>query len=144
MTTTEVTRAVELDMGHRVPSHDGKCRNPHGHRYRLEVTVTGPVRIGIDDPEDGMVIDFARLAAALNVVHDAFDHAFAVAEHDHQMRAALAQDPSWKVVLIDGPPTAEVLAHVWGAELVLALAPMRVVRVRVYETPKSWADWRPA
>jgi 6-pyruvoyltetrahydropterin/6-carboxytetrahydropterin synthase len=40
---TEVTKIVEWDMGHRVPNHKSKCRNPHGHRYRLEVTIGGPL-----------------------------------------------------------------------------------------------------
>lgn len=49
-------RAFEFEAAHRLPRHAGKCRELHGHSYRLVVTVERPV-----DLESGMAIDFADL-----------------------------------------------------------------------------------
>ena len=38
-----ITRRLEFDSGHRIPNHDGQCRHLHGHRYAIEVTLTGDV-----------------------------------------------------------------------------------------------------
>jgi 6-pyruvoyltetrahydropterin/6-carboxytetrahydropterin synthase len=52
----QVTTEFHFSAGHRLPRHAGACRTPHGHNYRLLVSVEGPV-----DPETGMVIDFHHL-----------------------------------------------------------------------------------
>lgn len=78
-----VTRVVEFSASHRLHSPRlsaeanravfGKCNNPngHGHSYRLEAAVTGPL-----DPETGLVAAASRLDAALvEVVLARFDGA---------------------------------------------------------------------
>jgi 6-pyruvoyltetrahydropterin/6-carboxytetrahydropterin synthase len=47
---------------------DHKCRRMHGHSYRVEVYVSGPVR------DDGMVMDFAELKAAWGPLKNRLDH----------------------------------------------------------------------
>ncbi|RDS98986.1 6-carboxytetrahydropterin synthase QueD, partial [Burkholderia contaminans] len=42
-----ITRKLEFDAGHRIPDHRSQCRNLHGHRYVLEVTLRGD----LVDPE---------------------------------------------------------------------------------------------
>ena len=44
----EITTRMEFDSGHRIPNHKSVCKNLHGHRYAIEVTVKGkeePVKI---------------------------------------------------------------------------------------------------
>ena len=41
--TISITRRLEFDSGHRIPNHDGQCRHLHGHRYAIEVTLTGEI-----------------------------------------------------------------------------------------------------
>jgi 6-pyruvoyltetrahydropterin/6-carboxytetrahydropterin synthase len=53
-----VRREFEFEAAHRLPRHPGKCRQPHGHSYRLAVTVERPVH-----PESGLAIDFSELKA---------------------------------------------------------------------------------
>lgn len=139
--STTVTRRITLDAGHRVPGHLGQCRNLHGHTYTIEATVEGDV------PADGMVIDFGVLKDALiEEVHQSWDHAFLVHKLDTLARKALAVEPTWKVAVLDEPPTAENLA----AEVAcligprLATAGVQLVRVVVHETPNCWACWEPA
>lgn len=51
-----VRRSFDFEAAHHLPNHPGKCRKPHGHSYRLVVSVDRPV-----DPGSGMVIDFTDL-----------------------------------------------------------------------------------
>jgi 6-pyruvoyltetrahydropterin/6-carboxytetrahydropterin synthase len=64
-----VSKIFRFEAAHHLPNHDGKCRNPHGHSYKVVVTCEGPIR-GIsgssredDDPKRGMVVDFAEIKA---------------------------------------------------------------------------------
>ena len=132
-----ITKWIEFDAGHRVATHDGKCRNLHGHRYRVGVTVQGPI------PQDGMVVDFGILGAVLREhVHDRFDHVFIYDQNDHAVEHVLSEGP-WRGAPVPGPPTAENLA-VWIADTVRSHMPrFPVVRVEVYETPNSVGTWTP-
>jgi len=65
-----VRREFEFEAAHRLPRHEGKCRLPHGHSYRLAVTVEREV-----DPESGLAIDFSELKAVVErEVLQALDH----------------------------------------------------------------------
>ena len=39
----EITTRLEFDAGHRIPSHKSNCKNLHGHRYCIEVTIKGDI-----------------------------------------------------------------------------------------------------
>jgi len=139
----QITKRIEFDAGHRVPSHKSKCRNIHGHRYIMEATVTGEIKPIRGESDDGMVIDFGDLKEAMTVmVHDVLDHAFIVYDHDTQCRAALsAMDVNHKTVIVDFIPTAENLVIWCFNEIQKGLPPtMRLQKVRLYETPNSFAD----
>jgi 6-pyruvoyltetrahydropterin/6-carboxytetrahydropterin synthase len=64
-----VTKVFTMDCAHRLRDYDGKCANLHGHTYRLEITVTGPV----DDR--GMIVDFGDLKTLVDrLVISRIDH----------------------------------------------------------------------
>ena len=64
-----VTKEFTFDSAHFLPSYNGKCENMHGHTYRLQVTVDGPL------DHEGMVIDFALLKKTVKAkVLDQLDH----------------------------------------------------------------------
>ena len=42
--SVRITRRLEFDAGHRIPNHASQCRHLHGHRYAIEVTLSGEVR----------------------------------------------------------------------------------------------------
>jgi 6-pyruvoyltetrahydropterin/6-carboxytetrahydropterin synthase len=50
-----VCREFYFDASHHLPDYKGKCENPHGHTYKLEVVVEGDVK------SDGLVMDFQRI-----------------------------------------------------------------------------------
>lgn len=55
-----------FDASHQLPYHQGKCARLHGHTYRVEVGLSGPVRADRpEDPQSGMVLDFASVKSAL-------------------------------------------------------------------------------
>lgn len=54
-----ITREIGIDMGHRVTHHGSKCRNLHGHRYTIQVTVRGPLFEAGE--QEGMVLDYGFL-----------------------------------------------------------------------------------
>lgn len=72
------TLRIELktfDSAHQLPQHFGKCRNLHGHTYKVFVEVVGPIRVG-DRVDAGMVIDFGVIKTLWNEqLHPKLDHA---------------------------------------------------------------------
>ena len=63
-------RQFRFEAAHRLPRHPGKCRELHGHSYRLVVVVDGP-----PEPASGMVMDFADLKRIVRrEVIDPLDH----------------------------------------------------------------------
>ncbi|MGE5328067.1 MAG: 6-carboxytetrahydropterin synthase QueD [Deltaproteobacteria bacterium] len=66
-----ITKSFTFDSAHNLTGHSGSCENLHGHTYRLEVTVTGPIS------EQGMVVDFKDLKAVVekNIIQK-LDHQY--------------------------------------------------------------------
>ena len=60
-----ITKTIEWEMGHRIPNHAGKCRNPHGHHYKLELTVSGPLCTETEPQLEGMIVDFGQVRQLL-------------------------------------------------------------------------------
>lgn len=141
-----ITRRLEFDAGHRVPSHASQCRHLHGHRYALEITLSGEIIRTEGAAEEGMVMDFSEVKAIANrVLVDQWDHAFLAYQDDRKVVEFLATLPGHKTVVLPVVPTAENLAA--EAFRVLDAAyrdtygnQLRLHRVRLYETPNNWAD----
>lgn len=141
-----ITKYVEFDAGHRVPDHLSKCRSPHGHRYKVEAEVTGPVLTA--GPENGMVLDFGHLKALLtDIAHDRFDHAFILYAGDTELYDFLTHT-DFKVAVLSKVPTAENLAAVIAEDLEREVTnwhpDLTLTRVTVWETPTCTATWTPA
>jgi len=141
-----ITRRLEFDAGHRIPNHQSRCRHLHGHRYALEVTLSGEVIAARGDPREGMLMDFSEVKAiAQREVVDLWDHAFLAWREDRPVLAFLATLPEHRTVIFDAPPTAEHLAQAAFALLEPAYRDeygnrLRLECVRLYETPNCWAD----
>ena len=69
-----ITRRLEFDAGHRIPAHDSQCRHLHGHRYALEVTLSGELIVTEGASNQAMVMDFSEVKAIAKqlVVDEAF------------------------------------------------------------------------
>jgi 6-pyruvoyltetrahydropterin/6-carboxytetrahydropterin synthase len=141
-----ITRRLEFDAGHRIPSHNSQCKHLHGHRYAIEITLSGDIITAEGQPEQGMVMDFSDVKRIANEkLVDAWDHAFLVYRGDHMVCDFLATLPDHKTVILDVVPTAENLAQTAFSILNDAYRDtygnrLRLEQVRLYETPNNWAD----
>lgn len=143
----EISKEIEFDAGHRVPSHQGKCKNPHGHRYKVRVTCEGRI---VDNPgasDHGMLVDFSDLKALMTEhVHDVLDHGFIAWRLDKPMLDALSIY-DWNVITFPYIPTAENIARWTWDELDSRITgrfgdDLRLSEVAIWETPTSVAYFR--
>jgi len=93
-------RPIRISAGHRIMHHEGKCSRPHGHNYEITVRVAG----GLTD--EGWVVDKGDVTAAI----DDWDHRFLVEDGDPLIEAFEASGDADALVVLDAPPTAEVMA----------------------------------
>jgi len=142
----QITRRLEFDAGHRIPSHNSQCKHLHGHRYALEITLSGDIVTREGASEQGMVMDFSDVKRiAKEHVVDAWDHAFLVYRGDTMVFEFLKKIPGHKTVVLDVVPTAENLALIAFRLLENAYRDtynnhLTLERVRLYETPNNWSD----
>ena len=141
-----ITRRLEFDAGHRIPNHKSQCRHLHGHRYAIEITLSGDIITSEGLPEQGMVMDFTDVKRiAMEQLVNAWDHAFLVYRGDKPVCDFLASLPDHKTVILNVVPTAENLAQIAFDILEPAYQDtygfsLRLERIRIYETPNNWAD----
>lgn len=141
-----ITRRLEFDAGHRIPNHKSQCKHLHGHRYAIEITLSGDIITDEGRSELGMVMDFSDVKhIAKTRLVDAWDHAFLVYRGDKPVCDFLASLPNHKTVILDVVPTAENLAKVAFDILDPAYQDsygnhLHLEQVRLYETPNNWAD----
>lgn len=140
-----ISKEIGIDAGHRVPGHLSKCRNPHGHRYRILVHCTGTI---IEEPgaaDEGMLVDFGDLKTIMMEEIDAvLDHGFIVYEDDNEMLDGLSMNSTWKVIKFPYVPTAENIARwIWDRIEPRVNAEFRnnltLSGIEVFETPSSRA-----
>jgi len=142
----QITTRLEFDAGHRIPSHKSQCKNLHGHRYAIEITLSGDIITLENASENGMVMDFSDVKSiAKSAVVDVWDHAFLVYQYDNEILNFLNALPNHKTVVFPTVPTAENMA----AEAFKILKNqyqdtygnhLKLEKVRLYETPNNWAD----
>jgi 6-pyruvoyltetrahydropterin/6-carboxytetrahydropterin synthase len=141
-----ITRKLEFDAGHRIPDHKSQCRNLHGHRYTLEITLTGAVISEEGSSDNGMIMDFSDVKAlAKQHLVDVWDHAFIVYAKDKALREFLESIPGHKTVVIDSIPTVENLAQEAFAILKAVYRDrygtgLHLHRLVLHETPNCWAE----
>ncbi|WP_300621905.1 6-carboxytetrahydropterin synthase QueD [Dokdonella sp.] len=69
----EISKTFHIEAAHRLPNvpEGHKCARLHGHSFRVEVQVSGPL-----DPHLGWVMDFADIKSAFAPVFDQLDHRY--------------------------------------------------------------------
>jgi len=95
-------RPLRISAGHRLLHHDGKCSRPHGHNYEVTVRVTGNLT------DEGWVVDKGEVTDVV----DEWDHRFLLEAGDPLVEAFDASGDGDAVVVLDHPPTAEVMAAI--------------------------------
>ncbi|WP_226011904.1 6-pyruvoyl trahydropterin synthase family protein [Halomicrobium salinisoli] len=104
-------RPIRISAGHRIMHHDGKCSRPHGHNYAVTVRLVGELT------EEGWIADKGAVTDAI----DAWDHRFLLEAGDPLIEAFEESGDGDAVVVLDAPPTAEVMSVLLEERLAEAL-----------------------
>ena len=139
-----LTKEFAFEPAHALAGYDGKCREIHGHSYRLFVTVAGTPSEREDDPKRGMVMDFGDLKRIVgSEIVDRLDHSFVMRRTPESERIASTLGGEFRnVILVDYQPTCENMLCDFAARLRAALpATVRLHSLRLHETATSYAEW---
>jgi 6-pyruvoyltetrahydropterin/6-carboxytetrahydropterin synthase len=144
MTKIRVTKQFTFETGHALYGYDGKCKNVHGHSYKLSVTVIGTPSTAKDDVKLGMVIDFGDLKQIVKEeVVDPFDHATVFNKNTpHIELAEELQNRGHKVILANYQPTSENMVIDFAEKITARLpAHLQLHSLQLRETETAYAEW---
>tara|TARA_B100001250_G_scaffold347682_1_gene318041 strand:- start:643 stop:1080 length:438 start_codon:yes stop_codon:yes gene_type:complete len=142
----EITTRLEFDAGHRIPNHKSICKNLHGHRYCIEVTIKGKINSDKLNSDFGMVIDFKDAKELIKeTIVDEWDHSFIVYKDDAIVLEFLKSLDNHKTVIFPLVPTAENMAIIAMEKLKIAFDnkfgnSIKPFKIKLFETPNNWAE----
>lgn len=143
MAKIRLTKQYDFEMAHALYNYDGRCRNVHGHSYKLSVTIIGEPLKDDTHPKNGMVMDFGDLKKVVQEdIVDSLDHALVVykdAPQDKLLELGVMYE---RYHVFNFQPTSENLV-IYIAEQIQKALPERVQlhSVRLNETTSSYAEW---
>lgn len=144
MSTVRITKQFSFETGHALYGYDGKCKNVHGHSYKLSVTVIGHPINDKSNVKYGMVIDFSDLKKIVKEeIVDVFDHATVFNKNTpHVELAKELEDRGHNVLLVDYQPTSEMMV-IDFAKKIQTYLPKNITlhSLRLQETDTSFAEW---
>ncbi len=150
----QICKTFTIESGHMLSKHPDRCRFPHGHSRSIELVLSAP------DLDDGdMVCDFKWIKLAVKDYLDTYDHGLCVNASDPAIEALKGFDERI-IIFEEGDPTTELLAKRIYDFLVEQISTgksfdtpegvtysirptVRLNRVRVGETPSTWAEYAP-
>lgn len=131
----KIAKEFTWEMGHRLPFHEGKCRNLHGHSYKCMIELGG------EPDTNGMVLDYYDMKKIIEPILDELDHSFMVFSGDKELIEVLDKLNSKKVV-VDFQTTAENICIYLLDEIKSSDIPANIhsLKVRVLETENTYAE----
>lgn len=144
MSNIRITKRFSFETGHALYGYDGKCKNVHGHSYKLFVTVIGTPNQDKTNVKYGMVIDFSDLKTIVKEeVVDVFDHATVFNKNTpHIELARELESRGHHVILVDYQPTSENMVIDFMRKIISRLpAHIKLYSLRLQETDSSYAEW---
>ena len=144
MSNIRITKQFSFETGHALYGYDGKCKNVHGHSYKLSVTVIGKPIVNRNDVKFGMVIDFTDLKKIVKEeIVDQFDHATVFNETTPHIE--LANELKMRghhVILVDYQPTSENMVIDFSQRIKNRLPEgIALFSLKLQETDSSFAEW---
>lgn len=117
-------KIFEFDAAHELPYHQGKCKNLHGHRYRLLIEIGGTINELNLSPECGMVMDYGKLKEIVEpLIIERMDHAY-------------LND------ILPNPTAENMVVYIATFVKSLLTVDLKLTKVVLWETPTSYAEWR--
>ena len=144
MSNIRITKQFSFETGHALYGYDGKCRNVHGHSYKLSVTVIGKPITQSENVKFGMVIDFGDLKKIVKTeIVDVFDHATVFNKNTpHVELAKELSDRGHNVLLVDYQPTSEMMVIDFAKKIKKYLPDsVNLFSLKLQETDTSFAEW---
>ncbi len=144
MSTIRITKQFNFETGHALYGYDGKCKNVHGHSYKLSVTVIGKPISDSSQVKYGMVIDFSDLKKIVKEeIVDVFDHATVFNQNTpHIELAEELKARDHHVILVDYQPTSEMMVIDFASKIKKRLPKnIDLFSLRLQETETSFAEW---
>jgi 6-pyruvoyltetrahydropterin/6-carboxytetrahydropterin synthase len=144
MSNIRITKEFSFETGHALYGYDGKCKNVHGHSYKLSVTVIGVPITDRTNVKFGMVIDFSDLKKIVKEeIVDHFDHATVFNETTpHIELAHELKNRGHHVILVNYQPTSENMVIDFAEKIKSRLpAPIQLHSLKLQETDSSFAEW---
>jgi len=134
----KIAKEFRWEMGHRLPFHEGLCRNVHGHSYKMVIEIEGNVN------ENGMIIDFFDLGKIIKPIIDKYDHAFLCWEEDKIVKDFLVEN-KMKCVVAGYPSTVENICTDFTKQIHDELVKLKGYNfdsliVKIFESPNSYAE----
>ncbi len=143
MALIRLTKEFDFEAAHALFNYDGKCKNMHGHSYRLFVTVKGEPLEDKSSPKLGMVMDFGNLKSIVKkMIVDKFDHAVIVNSEADYVDEISNKELFYRKIILPFQPTCENMV-IYFAEKISEKLPKEVTlySVKLYETSNSFAEW---
>ncbi len=114
----KITQVFTFESAHRLPKVDPthRCYELHGHSYRVELQLEGPV-----DPDSGFVVDFFEIERAFDPLRRQLDHHY------------LNEVPG-----LENPTAENIAVWIWDRTRPVL---RQLVRVVVHETQLCWAEY---
>ena len=144
MSNIRITKQFSFETGHALYGYDGKCKNVHGHSYKLSVTVIGKPIVDRSNVKFGMVIDFTDLKKIVKEeIVDQFDHATVFNETTpHIELAKELKARGHHVILVDYQPTSENMVIDFAQRIKNRLPEgITLFSLKLQETDSSFAEW---
>lgn len=144
MSKIRITKQFSFETGHALYGYDGKCRNVHGHSYKLGVTVIGTPITDTNHVKFGMVIDFGDLKRIVkSEIVDKFDHATVFNKNTpHVELAEELKKRGHHVILVDYQPTSENMVIDFAEKITKHLpGHIELHSLKLQETESSFAEW---
>ncbi|MDX9924581.1 MAG: 6-carboxytetrahydropterin synthase [Ignavibacteriaceae bacterium] len=130
-----IAKEFTWEMGHRLPFHEGKCKNLHGHSYKMMVELDGK------PDSNGMVLDYYDVKSIINPLVEELDHACLVFSGDIELQELLKKLDS-RMVVVDFHSTAENLVGYFLKKIKEVGLPANIekITVKVLETENTYAE----
>ena len=139
-----ITKIFNFETAHVLYNYDGKCKNMHGHSYKLFVTVKGNPINDLDHHKNGLVVDFGDIKKIVKEeIVDIWDHAVLVnGDSPHKLLGESLESQGHKVIFCDYQPTCENMLYDIAAKIKSKLPThVQLAYLKLHETENSYGEW---
>ncbi len=139
-----ITKIFTFETAHVLYNYDGKCKNMHGHSYKLFVTIKGTPINDLDHSKNGMVVDFGDIKNIVkSEIIDVWDHAVMLnGLSPHKQLGEDLEEKGHKVIYCDYQPTCENMLYDIASKIKKQLPEtVTLAYLKLHETENSYGEW---